>query len=139
MAVTPGSEDLAARDGNSDHGCDVLGVFVLPESENYPACASQTCVRLGVPLLIAGKLGQPIRAVPYRRAAMFWARVPETTVDEDGDLLTREHDVCALPIVERRVVHPVPEAPAVKQASNRDLWSGITPNVAFHTSSRSGR
>ena len=99
------------------HGCDrralwnghqrihdaisgLVGILVLPHSDNEPAQLGQVVVGRPVPDHVLVQLGRPPGAVRPRGRRVRRAGMPEAAVDEDGDPLAGERDV-----------HPAPRHP----------------------------
>lgn len=72
-----------------------LRVLMLPDPEHRPPQFDEMRVGFSVALDVAGELGGPPRSVGLGRGLVLGASVPKAAVDEHGDLLLREHDVCA--------------------------------------------
>src|SRR5438105_3091053 len=69
--------------------------LALPDSLDAPAFGRQGGAAGFVPQAVPGDLAQPVVAIGFRhaRAAGAIVPVPETAVDEDGELSSRKDDV----------------------------------------------
>lgn len=72
---------------------DAAQLFMLPKSEHNPAVRAKGCIYSSVPLNVFAELRSPIAYVPGGNASMFWAAVPEATIDENRQPRLREHDI----------------------------------------------
>lgn len=64
-----------------------------PESEYRPAEQLQSIICVAVSLPICFDLLPPEFRVTFRPGRMFWAAVPETAIDENGDLPPGKGDI----------------------------------------------
>lgn len=94
---------------------------MLPESERYPACFEQHCVRLSVALSIALQLRHPVLRVSLRRRRVARASMPEATVNEDGDSLLCEDDVGPAATTKGWEVNSVSKAGRMQSSTHRKL------------------
>lgn len=67
---------------------------MLPNADYYPVGGVEFSVHLGVPPSVALNLGVPVADVRFRLPEMHRASMPETSVQENGNLRSRENQVC---------------------------------------------
>jgi hypothetical protein len=70
---------------------------VRPETQDGPTFGAKGFADAAVAFDVAADLGFPIVGVGRRGAVVVAAGVPETTVDENSDLLAAENDVRGRP------------------------------------------
>lgn len=78
--------------------CDFLRclirIVVFPYPYDLPARCRQPAAGIDVTIPIALDLVRPVPVVcPMRPSPMVWTAVPEASIDKDGDLGPREHNV----------------------------------------------
>jgi hypothetical protein len=66
---------------------------VLPQSNDTPARATKRCVDDAITTLIRSELDAPIRIRRATLSTVMRAAVPETTIDEHGNLDGRKCDI----------------------------------------------
>jgi len=66
---------------------------MLPESQDDPASLLQPPVSINVTGSIGSHFFRPIGRVRGGNGVMFWTPVPEASIEEDGDPLSRKYDV----------------------------------------------
>lgn len=99
-------------------------VFVLPDSKHRPMKLTQSTIGVYVPLDVRCEFLFPPVSVCSRSGSVFGAHVPETSIDEDGDLMTWENDVGTAPL-EHRIVDSIAEAASMEPTSNCHLGGGV--------------
>lgn len=113
--------------------------LALPHSDHPPTGLGQLAVNALVPRPVRGELRCPPLGVgtlePSGRVP--WASVPETTVNEDRDAWTREHQVRTTPI-HQGSSQPVTKSERVNRAAQRDLGPGV-PGTSSSQVSALGR
>jgi hypothetical protein len=67
--------------------------FVLPNADDQPVRGFENGDGLTVTLDCPAQLRRPMPLICGRLAAMHWARMPETRVQEDGHPSAREHNI----------------------------------------------
>lgn len=68
---------------------------MLPQPDDSPACGAEGAFDNGVALSVATKFGEPVCTVAARLAAVLWATVPETAVNEDGETCVAKGEIGA--------------------------------------------
>ena len=113
---------------------------MLPDPDHRPARVLKNNISLTIPLDVSCKLGQPVVLVALRVGCVLGTAMPEAAVDEDGDLLPREHDVGAPASVssERREIDTVAETLPMQQGTYRDLRFRVSASVRTHGASHAG-
>ncbi len=66
---------------------------MTPEPQHSPSVVFERPGLFSVPFRVAGQLRIPVANILTWLSAVFWAAVPEASVDEHGDATSREHDV----------------------------------------------
>jgi hypothetical protein len=88
---------------------------------------------LSVALHVARELRDPVVGVRLRQVQVLRAAVPEAPVDEDGDALAGEGDVCTAPrLLDHAVVDAIPHSLRVKELPNSQLRPRVAPSVRSH-------
>lgn len=64
-----------------------------PYAYHVPSDVSQESGLSHIALSILGEFGNPIFPVRFRKCGMLGTTVPKASVNEDGDLFSRKHDV----------------------------------------------
>jgi hypothetical protein len=67
--------------------------FMSPKPQYGPPCGLQSLRLFAVPSGIAFELRRPVLAVDSRAPTVFRTAVPETSINEDGNLPLREYNV----------------------------------------------
>lgn len=112
---------------------DEFGRLVLPNPNHSPSSLDEQLVGVGVPLPVASDLVGPERRVGLRDRVVFWTAVPETAVDEHGDLCAREHEV--RPPVQSRdrtEVDAISQARSMCGAPDSELGLRVATAVRLH-------
>lgn len=110
-----------------------IGVFVFPDADDLPASLVETGVCVGVAGDVALDLGSPEVRVLLSWAVMFWATVPEATVQEDGHLGAGEDDVSgAADLRHGAQADAVAQAKRVQGGPKREFGLGVSTLVASH-------
>jgi len=90
---------------------------VFPNADHVPPAGRQAAIGVAIASLVGFDLLAPIRSVRGWPGGVFWAPVPETSIDEHGDPRRTEDDVRSpASILENRTVHSKPQAATMKQA-----------------------
>lgn len=114
---------------------------MLPEPHHPPSEFGETFGGVGIACLVSCDLcGPVVNVVPKRCSAMFWATVPEATVDEDRYALLREDDV--RPSAEpddRRDRDSISKSALMQKPPNSQLWIGVARTVCLHVASATWR
>lgn len=112
----------------------VVDGFVLPDSDDQPACCGQPRVGISVAFAIPLDLAWPVPLVCMRGSrSVLWASVPEATVNEHSDLCRTKHDVGRSSQFRKRTgVDSVSEPAGVKQASQLQLGRRIPARLCLH-------
>jgi hypothetical protein len=85
--------------------------FVFPDPDDGPAGPFETPIGVAVAPPVRRQFVDPEPSVGLRRRAMGWTSMPITSIDEDGQLRTREDDVgAASQPWQGCQVDPIPEA-----------------------------
>jgi hypothetical protein len=64
---------------------------------------------------------------------VFWASVPEASIDQHGDAGAGEEDVGAAPqTLDRSDVHAIAEPTSPERSSKRKFGTGVAPRLACH-------
>jgi hypothetical protein len=116
-----------------DLGDDEFGGLVLPNPNHSPSGLAEQLVGVGVPLPVVSDLVGPERRIGLRDRVMFWTAVPETAVDEHGDLRAREYKV--RPPVQRRDrtdVDAISQARSMCGPPDSELGLRVAPAVRLH-------
>jgi DNA (cytosine-5)-methyltransferase 1 len=114
--------------------------LVLPDPKYRPAGGGQQRVGLSVSTAIAGYLSSPILSVSAGGRVMNRTSVPEASIHEHRDSLTREEDVSGAPYSSNRPsIDKVSKTSSVDRASDRHLGGGVSSLVAAHAGTRSRR
>jgi hypothetical protein len=69
------------------------GQVVLPQPDDGPACGAEAAFDIVVAFSVAAELGEPVCTIAARLAAVLWATVPETAVNEDGKALAPKDEI----------------------------------------------
>jgi hypothetical protein len=70
-----------------------IGIFVLPNPDDFPSGASKRRVDFLVAMLRSFELWKPVFDVPRRRPIVIGAPMPEATINEYRDPLAAKRDV----------------------------------------------
>lgn len=114
-------------------GDDEVDRLVLPSPNHSPSSFDQHRVGVVVPIAVAPDFVGPEPRVGLRGRVVFGAAVPETPVDEHGDLRPREYEV--RPPVQRRdraIVDAISQARGVCGAPDSELGLRVAPAVGLH-------
>jgi hypothetical protein len=76
-------------------GAWLVAQLTFPKAQDSNFVRAQGSCDLSISLFVAGKLPAPVRSIGLGYVAAFGAAVPETSVDEYGDALSREEKVGA--------------------------------------------
>ncbi len=107
--------------------------FMLPDAKHTPSGLYEHLVNLPVSRDVAPKLLPPKCRVCSRGRVMVRAAVPETAVEKNGDLTTREHYVSrAADLRNGSRIHAVPKPKTVKFSPQRHLGPGVSRAVCQH-------
>jgi len=107
------------------------GVLVLPDLDHLPAGLGQQARGLAVAILRPSDLRAPPLAIVLWLAAMFWAAVPEASVQVNRDSDSWEDNVGA-PATEgsyRLALDEEPKTRGVKRGPKPPLRNAIPPRV----------
>ena len=114
--------------------------LVLPDPKYRPTGGGQQRIGLSVSTAIASYLSSPVLSVSAGDRVMYRTSVPEATVHEHSDPLTREEDVSGAPYRSNRSsIDKVSKTSSVDRASYRHLGAGVSSLVAAHAGTRSRR
>ncbi len=127
MTLHPlGDDTLHTRRG-------VVERVVLPDANDYPAGRGERHVRFFVSLAVPVDLGGPPCRVAPRDPAMLRAPMPETPVDEHGDLRAREGNVDGPARNPRnRLLHPESKTACMERLPEPDLRERVSARVLGH-------
>lgn len=107
--------------------CRIAGRFVLPNTENGPACSNKGVVVAAVPLDISVELGGPPRCVGGGTSCVGWASVPEATVHEDCEPPGWEEGVCiASKCCDRSPMLEEPQALTMEFLPDAAFWARVS-------------
>lgn len=114
------------RPTNGEERLDSLGCrggrLMLPDTDHFPAEASEDRVSLRVTLAIHGDLLSPPRGVGFGLDAMLGTPMPKAAINEHGDPGLRENDVDAAPRKSwDRMVDAEAQPVSVKQRTEAQL------------------
>ena len=106
---------------------------MLPDPDHEPPRLSQREIDLCIASLVRFELGQPIVAVGFGFRPMFWATMPEASVDEDGDFRWSEHHVgSSTHFRERPRRDAVSQAFTVDKGADPEFRMGVATAIADH-------
>lgn len=132
----------ALREKRLDAIGDLDRRLVFPSAHNDPPKGMELLVGVAIPCDVAIQLGSPVRRVGARIGSVLRAPVPEAPVDEDGELMSSEHDVRLSPPTARQPDRePRTEASStpVKDRTHGYLGRGVAPCVGAHGRTRRRR
>lgn len=66
---------------------------VLPDADDFPSLPAELAVHAAIAGHVVFSLFIPELPVGFRAGVAFWAAVPETSIDEDGDFFLGERKV----------------------------------------------
>lgn len=114
--------------------CNRGRVVVLPHSYDRPAGRGEAEIHFSISGHVSLKLGLPVIAVRLRGGSVLRATVPEATVDEDSDLLSREDNIRLHESVREPdwVMLAKAQPEPVKSRPDRDLGLGVSSPVRSH-------
>lgn len=112
------------------HGVDV---FMVPQALDRPARCSERSIDCPISIDVCLELREPVPAVTVGHRTALGARVPETAVDEDGELEPGEHDVGSdpNPISADQEVLAEAKTTAMKRRTQADLWLRVGSTVCL--------
>lgn len=90
-----GAKDQRAMQATQELGLVSPAQLVLPDANHFPTAFPQSGIHAAVASPVGRDLVAPERRVGLRLGGVLGAAVPETTVDEDGDAETPEHEIGA--------------------------------------------
>jgi hypothetical protein len=112
---------------------DLDWILVLPEPQHPPSERAQVGIRVTVPGLVSRELGDPPLVVGGWNRGVKGARVPETTIDEHGDVLAAEQHVRpATRQLRKRPVDPVSQPSTMSFPTDNDLGGCVPTSRATH-------
>ena len=113
--------------------CSSFRIFVLPHSDDLPACYFESPVRVDIALLVGFDLLTPKFSVAFRGCAMLGAAVPEATIDQYGNVCLGECHVCgsSRPL-ENWVIHAISKTLRMDPAPNLHLGRCISLADRLH-------
>jgi hypothetical protein len=96
----------------------LVRILMLPKSHDLPTSRSESFVGVGITPAIRFNLVSPEIDIALGPCPMFWATMPEATVDEHGNAGACKGHVCTAPRpVEDGLVDAVPQAHGVQPAA----------------------
>jgi hypothetical protein len=124
-----------------DCSCRSDGVFVFPDSDDFPASIVKTTICIGVASLVSLDLGNPEVGILLSGSVMFWAAVPEAPVKEDRDLSPCKYDICrATDLWNWTQAYPITHTQGVHGRAQREFRLGVAAFISpHHIADRAGR
>ena len=137
VVVGPNMDATLPRSGCGDVLLDdvgrMLGIFMFPEPQNGPPEFAKSQIRVGVAKTIGLDLLSPEFGVALWPCRVVRAPMPETSVHEDGDSLSREYDICDTAWLRQHPkIDPVAQASTKQLPTYRDFRSGARLSNVRH-------
>jgi hypothetical protein len=109
---------------------DDFWIVMLPDVDHAPASFSEELVVASIAGSGRGQLLCPPLGVRLRQGSVRRTSMPETTIDEQRDTKSNEHDIgFSREITDMK---PKSEAPPMKGATQRHLGTGVPRSLPSH-------
>ena len=110
MSLMTGTGDCGNHDLDR-----LLNPLVFPDSDDCPPLRLECSVDLAIARHVCGQLGVPPVVIGSRASSVLRTRVPEASVNKNGDPGSGEDDVDgAAPLPGYWIVHPIAQAAPIQ-------------------------